>query len=125
MSEGSSKTFCVIEDNEPIRKLFTLLLRKAGHTVHDFALGETAMEWLAENETPIVLCDIMLPDTSGEDVLEFIRNLPSGNSVKVIALTAFARQGDREKFLEMGFDGYIAKPINPQSFVEDIFLSVN
>ncbi len=114
------KSVCIIEDNEIIRKLFVLLLHDKGARIHDFDTGESALEYLADNSADIVLCDIMLPDINGVDVLEAIRRFPGGDETIVVALTAVARQGDRERFLEQGFNGYIPKPINPTSFAEEV-----
>jgi len=86
-----------------------------------FGDGEAAVEWLEDNSPDIVLCDIMLPGVGGEEILQFIRSLPQGSAIKVIALTAFARQGDRQKYLDMGFDGYISKPVEPQTFLHEVY----
>lgn len=114
------RTFCVVEDNDAIRRLIVLLIEKGNHTAVAFADGEAAVEWVAENKPDVLLCDIMLPGMSGVDVLQCIREMPHGNNVKAVALTAFARQGDREKYLELGFNGYMAKPVNPQTFLSDV-----
>jgi CheY-like chemotaxis protein len=114
------KNVCIIEDNDSIRKLLVILLKKEGAQVADFAEGQPAAEWIVENNPPLVITDIMLPDISGDDILDVIRSMPNGKSVVVIALTAFARQGDREKFLEQGFDGYISKPVHTQSFASEV-----
>lgn len=114
------KTFCVVEDSDAIRRLIVLLIEKGKHTVVSFADGESAVEWLAENKPDILLSDIMLPGMSGVDVLHCVRDMPHGNDIQAIALTAFARQGDREKYLELGFNGYMAKPINPQTFLNEV-----
>ena len=117
----TTKTFCVIEDNDVIRRLFILLIEKDNNKVVAFADGEAAVEWLEDNRPDIVLCDIMLPGVGGVEILKFIRSLPHGDSMKVIALTAFARQGDRQKYLDMGFDGYISKPVEPQTFMGEVY----
>lgn len=115
------KTFCVIEDNDVIRRLFVLLIERDNHKVISFNDGEKAVEWLENNQPDIVLCDIMLPGIGGEEILTFIRSLPYGKTVKVIALTAHARHGDRQRYLELGFDGYIPKPVEPQTFLLDVY----
>ena len=117
----TTKTFCVIEDNDVIRRLFILLIEKDNNKVVAFADGEAAVEWLEDNRPDIVLCDIMLPGVGGVEILKFIRSLPHGDSMKVIALTAFARQGDRQKYLDMGFDGSISKPVEPQTFMGEVY----
>lgn len=112
---------CVIEDNTPIRKLFCTLLKKAGFNTVDFADGTNAVNWLRSRNNPhAVIVDILLPDINGTEILKIIRELQDGNAITVIAATGFAHAQDREKFLEMGFDGYIPKPVNISSFVDDI-----
>lgn len=119
MSEQSG-AFCVVEDNDSIRRLIVLLIEKGSYPVVSFADGESAIEWLVENKPEVILCDIMLPGMSGVDVLQCVRDMPHGKDIKVMALTAFARSGDREKYLELGFNGYMSKPINPQSFLSEV-----
>lgn len=111
---------CVIEDNIPIRKLFSTLLKKSGFEVSDFGDGSSAIDWLKSNKPDIILMDILLPDINGAELLANVRKLPGLNAVKVIAITGFASANDRDKYLELGFTGYLAKPINTSSFVSDI-----
>jgi CheY-like chemotaxis protein len=114
------KIICVIEDNKPVRKLFTTLLAKSGYSVFDFETGNEAIDWLKNNQPDIILSDILLPDTSGKEVLIAIRELPYGKTVPVIAITGFAHASDRQKYLDLGFDAYIPKPINTVTFVKEV-----
>jgi len=66
------------------------------------------------------LVDILLPDMNGTEILLFIRKQVGGDKIPVIAATGFAHSNDKQKFLEMGFDSYISKPINTSSFADDI-----
>ncbi len=111
---------CVIEDNVPIRKLFTTLLKKSGFEVNDFGDGSSSIEWLKSNIPDIILMDILLPDINGSELLTSVRSLNGLQKVKIIAVTGFASANDRDKYLEIGFDGYLPKPINTASFVSDI-----
>lgn len=111
---------CVIEDNLPIRKLFSTLLKKSGHEIHEFADGRTALEFVESTKPDGILMDILLPDTNGTDLLKKMRNIPNGQGIPIIAVTGFAQHNDKEKYLQAGFDGYIAKPINTQSFVDEV-----
>lgn len=111
---------CVIEDNIPIRKLFSTLLKKSGFEVADFGDGASAVDWLKANTPDIVLMDILLPDINGTELLANVRALPGKSSIKVIAITGFASSNDKEKYMEIGFNGYLPKPINTASFVSDI-----
>lgn len=115
-----SGTIVVIEDIGSITKLLAILLRKAGFEVTTFETGESACEWLRGNDPSLVLCDIMLPGMHGEEVLSFIRTLPHGKELGVVAVTALANPGDRERLLKAGFNEHISKPINPSTFVMEI-----
>ncbi len=111
---------CVIEDNTPIRKLFCTLLGKAGFHTIEFSDGNSFYEWLKNNKTSGVLMDILLPDTSGTELIKSIRNMPNGEKIPIIAVTGFAQAQDRENFLDLGFDSYISKPVNTATFVEEV-----
>jgi DNA-binding response OmpR family regulator len=114
------KTICIIEDNTSIRNLFSLLFKKKGFETIDFEKGNDALIWLSSNKPEAIMCDIMLPDINGNQILEKVRKMPDGKSIPVIVVTGFANNNDREKYLEQGFDGYISKPINVSTFVADV-----
>lgn len=113
-------TIVIIEDIGSITKLLSIILRKAGYDAIAFDTGEAACEWFRENEPLLVLCDIMLPGMHGEEVLSFIRTLPHGKDLRVLAVTALANPGDRDRLLKHGFSDHIAKPINPGTFITQI-----
>lgn len=114
------QTVCLIEDDRITRKLFVMLLERAGFAVHDFDNGASALDWLGAHAADVVLSNIVLPEgVSGTDVLRHIRTGTRGAQTPVFALTSFVRRGERERYLEMGFDGCVAKPIDPQTFGED------
>jgi CheY-like chemotaxis protein len=113
-------TVCLIEDDRITRKLFVMLLERAGFAVHDFETGASALDWLNAHAADVVLSNIVLTQgMSGLDVLHQIRTAPQKPQMLVFALTSFVRRGERERYLEMGFDGCVAKPIDPQTFGED------
>jgi CheY-like chemotaxis protein len=116
---------CIIEDNKPIRKLFSTILQKSGYLVVDFSNGTSALEWLQDNIPLAVIIDILLDDINGTEVMKKIRQNPNIASVLVIAITGFVSPGDKEKHISFGFDSYIPKPINPKSFVGDIENLIN
>jgi DNA-binding response OmpR family regulator len=119
MSNDSTKV-CIIEDNKPIQKLLTTILEKSGFDTIAFGDGATALDWLKSNTPLIVLADFVLPDLDGGAIVEFIRTLPNGNSIPVIAVTGLAQENDREKIMKMGFDSYISKPIQTATFANQI-----
>lgn len=111
---------CVIEDNTPIRRLFCTILKKAGFETVDFPDGFSAVEWLKENQTSGMIMDILLPDLNGTELISMVRDMPNGEKVPIIAVTGFAQANDRERFMELGFDSYIAKPVNTATFVAEV-----
>jgi CheY-like chemotaxis protein len=106
----------VIEDNEFNRTLATYLLRAHGLEVAVAASGSDGMSLLDSFGPDIVLCDIGMPDFNGLQVAEAIRSTPRWAHVRLVALTAYSMPGDRDDALRAGFDDYMAKPIDPQSF---------
>ena len=117
---NDSQPVCVIEDNKPIRKLLTTILEKSGFATISFGDGATALEWLKVNTPLIVLADFVLPDLDGGAIVDFIRQMPNGNKIPVIAVTGLAQENDRERILKMGFDSYIAKPIQTATFATQV-----
>lgn len=114
------KKVCVIEDNTPNRKLFAMLLKKAGYEVFDFENAKISLDWLKDNPVDIVLMDILLPDMNGSELLSHIKDMPNQQNIKIIAITGFTSISDRNKFISQGFDGYLSKPISTATFVNDI-----
>lgn len=116
----TSFPICVIEDNTPIRRLFCTILKKAGFEIVDFPDGYSAIEWVKDNHTSGIIMDILLPDLNGTELISMIRDLPNGAGVPIIAVTGFAQPNDKERFLALGFNSYIAKPINTGTFVAEV-----
>ncbi|HEU5219847.1 MAG TPA: response regulator [Gemmatimonadales bacterium] len=105
----------IVEDNPDNMKLFRALLTLKGHQVTALPSGEGLLEALAEGQPDLVLMDIQLPGRDGFALLSEIRASPFAR-VRVVALTAHAMSGDREKAREAGFDEYITKPIDIATF---------
>ena len=119
MSDETKKV-CVIEDNKPIQKLLTTIIEKAGLPTVAFGDGESAIAWLKSNTPLIVLADFVLPDLDGSAIIEFVRSQQGGTEIPVVAVTGLAQENDKEKIMNMGFDSYIAKPIQTGKFVDQI-----
>lgn len=119
------KTVCVIEDNLPIRKLFTTLLKKNGFNVIDFDNAKPGIDWLKNNKPDIILLDILLPELSGLDAIKIIREMQGFENLPVVAVTGFAGEVDQEKYLNAGFSYYITKPVNVSTFASDIRNYIN
>jgi two-component system, cell cycle response regulator DivK len=115
-------TIVVVEDQPDNLKLFKALLTMKGHRVIGLPSGEGLMATLlAEQPAPqLVLLDIQLPGRDGYSILGDLKKLEGDHPWKVVALTAHAMPGDRDKTLAAGFDGYIAKPIDVRSFGDEV-----
>ena len=110
----------IIEDNPANVELMTFLLTAYGHTAASAPDGARGIA-LARAQVPdLVACDVNLPGMNGYAVLAALRAEPGLAGVPVLAVTALAMSGDREKVLAAGFDGYISKPIEPESFVAEL-----
>nr|MBA3497054.1 response regulator [Gemmatimonadales bacterium] len=96
-------------------KLFRTLLTLRGHEVLGLAGGDGLLDTLAREQPALVLMDIQLPGKDGFELLGEIRG-SDHRTLRVLALTAHAMSGDRERALEAGFDGYITKPIDIRNF---------
>jgi len=115
-------TIVVVEDQPDNLKLISALLTLKGHRVVGLHTGEQLVATLlAERPAPaLVLLDIQLPGRDGFTVLRDVRKIEGDHPWKVVALTAHAMPGDREKTIAAGFDGYIAKPIDVRTFPAEI-----
>jgi len=109
----------VVEDSPDNMKLFRTLLRLKGHEVTELWSGDGLLEAIEASSPELVLMDIQLPGKDGFALLEEIRLSPQ-RALRVIALTAHAMSGDRERALRAGFDGYITKPIDIRQFPDQI-----
>jgi two-component system, cell cycle response regulator DivK len=102
----------VVEDNKTNMKLVRDVLQARGYRVVEATSGRQAVELATEHRPDLVLMDIHLPDFDGVEALGRLRADDRTTSIPVIALTALAMQGDRERFQAAGFDGYVSKPVN-------------
>jgi PAS domain S-box-containing protein len=100
------------EDNAVNQKLAIRLLEKAGLTVSVANNGQEAVDLFSEQEFDLILMDMQMPVMSGEEATAQIRSFRERGTIPIVALTAHAMSGDREKYLAAGMDGYVAKPIN-------------
>lgn len=110
----------LIEDNEQNRYLATFLLEQRGHEVHHAGTGPRGLELAAELRPDLILLDIQLPGMDGHAVARALKSDPVLRTIPIVAVTSYAMVGDREKCLEAGAEGYLEKPINPESFVSEV-----
>jgi two-component system cell cycle response regulator DivK len=110
----------VVEDNEKNMKLVRDVLQASGFTTLEATTAEEGIE-LARAERPgLVLMDIQLPGIDGVEALARLRADERTSSIAVLALTAQAMRGDRERFVEAGFDGYLAKPVDVLELIDTV-----
>lgn len=114
-----------IEDNEQNLYLITFILKTSGFDVLQARSGEEGIETARDTHPDLILLDIQLPGMDGYEIARRLRVNPELAHTPLVAVTSYAMLGDREKALESGCDGYIEKPINPDTFVQQIthFLS--
>lgn len=112
-------TILIVEDSPDNMKLFRTVLSLRGHAVVSLPGGDNLLETLDQHQPDLILMDIQLPGRDGFALLEDVRS-SAHRSRRVLALTAHAMTGDREKAEAAGFDGYITKPIDVRTFAGEI-----
>lgn len=111
----------IIEDTPDNMALITFILRKNGYETIEAETGQKGIDLaLAHPRPDFIILDIQLPDMSGNEVLTAIRNSEANGSIPIIAMTSYAMSGDREKLLAAGCNGYIEKPIDPMTVMDQI-----
>ena len=110
----------VVEDNVKNMKLFRDVLEAAGYDTLEATTGGQAVDLATEHLPDLVLMDIQLPDIDGAEALARLRADDRTASLPILALTAQAMEGDRERFLAAGFDGYLSKPVDVSDFVATV-----
>jgi two-component system cell cycle response regulator DivK len=113
-------TVLIIEDNDKNMKLARDVLQNKGYKTLEAVTGEDGVRLAKENAPDLVLMDIQLPDIDGCEALSRLRADERTAAVPVLAVTAQAMQGDRERFLAVGFDGYLSKPVDVVELVRTV-----
>ena len=115
-----NRTILLIEDNDQNRYLATFLLEAHDYRVISTPSGREGIE-LAKSAAPVlILLDIQLPGMDGYAVARALRADPATAAIPIVAVTSHAMVGDRETALAAGCDGYVEKPIDPDTFVDEI-----
>lgn len=115
-----NKRILLIEDNEQNRYLVTYLMQARGWEVVHAVDGPTGLARVDEVKPALILLDIQLPGMDGYAVAEALRANPKLDAIPVVAVTSYAMPGDRERCLAAGCNGYLEKPIDPQSFATQV-----
>lgn len=114
------KKILLIEDNEQNRYLVTYLLERKGYEVVPAATGALGIAMADKIRPDLILLDIQLPGMDGYAVADALKGNPQLQAIPIVAVTSYAMAGDREKILSCGAQGYIEKPIDPETFVGEI-----
>jgi two-component system cell cycle response regulator DivK len=110
----------VVEDNEKNMTLVRDVLQATGYSTLEATTGEDAVELALSREPALVLMDVELPGIDGMEALARLRRDERTASIPVLAVTAQAMSGDRERFLAVGFDGYLSKPIDVDELIQAV-----
>jgi len=116
----ATKKILIVEDNTDSRELVLKVLKNRGYLLMEAADGEDALLKATEQLPDLILMDISIPKIDGFEVTRRLKEMENFKDIPIIALTAHAMKGDREKALEAGCDGYISKPINVRQLPDQI-----
>ena len=117
---ATAKTVLIVEDNELNMKLFHDLLEAHGYNILEARTGPEALKMADAHRPDLILMDIQLPEVSGLEVTQKIKNNEELVDIPIIAVTAFAMKGDEERIRQGGCEDYIAKPISVAAFLEKV-----
>jgi two-component system, cell cycle response regulator DivK len=110
----------VVDDNELNIEMASFVLSQAGMEVASALDAHSALDRIKSFEPDLILMDMQMPGFDGMALTQQLRSQPSARPMAIVAFTAYAMLGDKEKFLAAGCNGYIAKPINVASFADEV-----
>jgi CheY-like chemotaxis protein len=110
----------VIEDNEQNLYLMTFILEKNGYQTVAAQDGQAGIEAACRERPDLIILDIQLPLMDGYEVARRLKERPESKDIPIVAVTSYAMVGNRERILAAGCEGYIEKPINPETFVDEV-----
>lgn len=110
-------TILIVEDNWIAGEIARTALESRGHTVALMTTGRLAMEWIGDNHCDLALLDLMLPDIDGAQLLDIFRRLPGTENLPILAFSAFVSRLEDLKRSGAKFNGYIAKPVEPEDLI--------
>jgi CheY-like chemotaxis protein len=120
MIASMSEDILVIDDNPTNLELMSYLLNALGHGVRTAGGGAEGLAMARELSPDLIICDVLMPEMDGYEVARLLGVDPILGTVPLLGVTALAMVDDRRKVLASGFDGYISKPINPETFVSEV-----
>ena len=114
------KKILLVEDNEVNRRLAGFLLRSQGYQVFEATTAAAAFEMVEKERPDLIVMDIQLPGMDGLEITRKLKEQPATANIPVVAVTSFAMKGDREKALAAGCAGYVTKPIDKNTFIQEV-----
>jgi two-component system cell cycle response regulator DivK len=115
-----SRKILIVEDNEDSRELVVKVLRNKGYETVEAVDGEDALAKAAAEKPDLILLDISLPKLDGYEVAKRLKSQEEFQETPIVAFTAHAMKGDREKVIVAGFEGYISKPVNIRELPDQV-----
>lgn len=116
----AGETILVVEDNAVNRRLAEFLLRSNGYQVREASTAQEAFDILKTERPDLILMDVQLPGMDGLEATRKLKANAATRDIPVVAVTSYAMTGDREKALAAGCVGYIAKPIDTATFIQEV-----
>ena len=116
----SDKKILLVEDNPVNRRLAEFLLRSQGYQVRSATTAQEAFDTIKAERPDLILMDVQLPGMDGLEATKKLKEEPTTRDIPVVAVTSYAMKGDREKALAAGCSGYITKPIDKDTFVQEV-----
>ncbi len=116
----SEKKILLVEDNPVNLRLAEFLLRSQGYQVRSATTAQEAFDTIKAERPDLILMDVQLPGMDGLEATKKLKEDPTTRDIPVVAVTSYAMKGDREKALAAGCSGYITKPIDKDTFVQEV-----
>lgn len=117
---SAPKTVLLVEDNEDNRIVYSTILRHFGYRVMEALNGEEGIATARSEKPDLILMDISIPIIDGWEATQVLKHDPETRQIPIIALTAHALASDRERAMQVGCDGYLAKPCEPRAVVAEV-----
>jgi CheY-like chemotaxis protein len=114
----ANRSIMIVEDNERNRRLLRVLLKSKGYRITEAKNGHEALKAFDIERPDLILMDIQLPEMDGLELIRIFKN--KTDEIPIIAVTAYAMKGDRERILSSGCDGYVSKPIDTRKLTQVI-----
>jgi two-component system, cell cycle response regulator DivK len=118
--QGASKRILLVEDNEDNRIVYATVLRHFGYEVLEALNGEEGIAMARSKHPNLILLDISIPIIDGWEAARILKRDTETRDIPIVALTAHALASDRERAMDVGCDGYLAKPCEPRVVLEEV-----